>query len=492
MKFTTINIILSSLILINCAFSQQLQPAIIASIDQSGADYIQSVVFPLIISRVANVSIPDISGEKDGFDYGVNGITIQSLSYTSASVSINGVPTLTITGLSVAIHCNWNFQLHIWPHTPYGSGSADISVSQSSLTLSLNVDASNGQPQITVQNVNVNLNAVDISVHGSAWSWLANLLTDLFNSQIKSAAASQIQSEITSLVDVFANQVLSTLPLHVPVSSDLMLYFNLVQNPTFSNDVATAYFEGAFENVTNPVYPPIPHGGITPMPMTKMASGDIDEFLINSGLWTAYETQTFLIYATDAEVPPESPIRLNTSTFRFNIPSLYAQYPNDLLELVINATRVPSVSISPNGTLVDANFDITWVVNQTTSFPTAFVMNMEMQFFLTLDINTTSTALQGELKLLQLTVSIVSSNIGAFDPTLLQNFMKGIIGGPIVEIINQYLARGIKLPTVEGLTLVNPVLSQQNGFVHVDTDFTFVPPSFAVKALDAHVMQRSH
>jgi hypothetical protein len=62
--------------------------------------------------------IPDVNGEKSGFNYHITNIVIQQVGYGSAPVSMMKDLSLGINGLGVHITLNWAYKLKSWPHVP--------------------------------------------------------------------------------------------------------------------------------------------------------------------------------------------------------------------------------------------------------------------------------------------------------------------------------------------------------------------------------------
>lgn len=63
------------------------------------------------------------------------------------------------------------------------------------------------KPQIVVDSCIVTIDSIDVSVHGSFFSWLYDFLIFLFKGSLKSAAEESIQQELISALNVQLDKV---------------------------------------------------------------------------------------------------------------------------------------------------------------------------------------------------------------------------------------------------------------------------------------------
>ncbi len=72
-------------------------------------------------------------------------------------------------------------------------------------------------------------------------------------------------------------------------------------------------------------------------------------------------------------------------------------------------------------------------------------------------------------------MSIVKSAIGTFSVNALENTLNQIFAFVLVPFANKALAPGLPLPSIDGLTLVNPTLNILNNSFHIASDYAFKP-----------------
>lgn len=84
--------------------------------------------------------------------------------------------------------------------------------------------------------------------------------------------------------------------------------------------------------------------------------------------------------------------------------------------------------------------------------------------------------LYGSLKYVNSTFSLLNSNIGEFDPSVLIKLVTIFLAEGVIPTVNEQLATGIVLPTVQGVTFQQPSLSWGDGYLAVTTDIQYTPP----------------
>lgn len=121
--------------------------------------------------EIDNITIPTISGEKDGFDYSLSNLFCNNFAISSGDVTMSsssGVG-LQLSGLGLSCSLSWSFKLKDWPHIPDGSGTADVTMSGTSASLGVTITDSNGHAQLAPTDVAMKIGSLDISFHGSLW-----------------------------------------------------------------------------------------------------------------------------------------------------------------------------------------------------------------------------------------------------------------------------------------------------------------------------------
>lgn len=152
----------------------QVPPGIEVSLSSPGLNYLITQLVPELEREIGTITIPDINGEKDGFDYGVNNIKCQSFRVSTVAATLAPPSTINVALGDIAVSCTagWSFKLKVWPHTPSGSGSATVSVSNTNAAATVAMSVSSLRPSLACTSASLNIGNVDVSLSGSAWDWL--------------------------------------------------------------------------------------------------------------------------------------------------------------------------------------------------------------------------------------------------------------------------------------------------------------------------------
>jgi hypothetical protein len=144
---------------------------------------------------------------------------------------------------------------------------------------------------------------------------------------------------------------------------------------------------------------------------------------------------------------------------------------------------LPNMTFSPSGIAVAALLRLDWIVLPANgSAPvTAFSLLAQTDFSGAIVARaangTQPAALLASIAYINSTLATRNSTVGPVNTPLLQALVDDVFAGIIVPIVNALFATGFPLPQVDGVTLVNPAVIYNDGFVTVASNFTFAPPS---------------
>jgi hypothetical protein len=213
-----------------------------------------------------------------------------------------------------------------------------------------------------------------------------------------------------------------------------------------------------------------------------MFSLDFDPFVLNSELYLMYTAGTLEHMVTQADIPPQYPFKLNTTAFKGALPALYKVYPNEAVAWLFSARNAPSMAVCPQNASLTADFYMTWLAQDKGSWVEAFTLDMYLELALSLNLN--ATALTGKVALTTFDLTLLSSNVGQFDTNMISVFFNAIVAGPLVSQMNDALAKGFPVKSMGGVSLVNPSLAYNNGYMTLLTDVQYVPPADVVAAVE--------
>jgi len=366
---------------------------------------------------------------------------------------------------------DWHYKQHGFPYTS-DHGTADVKLGGTTIALNLQVGTANGRPTAVVVAHAVAIGSLDLTLHGGA-SWLYNIFISVFSGQIKSAVKDTLDKEIVSETDSGLAKVLASIPITQDIGKDVYIDYRLVATPEFAANFFTLDLKGEFFDLHAAVEAPFV-AVATPNIVTTvdMANVFITEYLAKTAGYAFFQVGALKYNVTEKEVPANSPIQLNTSSFQDLIPGLYQKYPNKLLQLDLYSTKPPLVSFSKTGIFVQVpgNIDVL-VVNGTNDLPLAFTLSgyFDMAGFAAVE----GSKITGSLKLLNITFSLSRTNVGTFDASVLQNLINFMLEQGVIPAANKILANGIIIPIVDGISLVKSAVVYADQYIYVTADLAY-------------------
>jgi len=297
---------------------------------------------------------------------------------------------------------------------------------------------------------------------------------DIFADQIKKAANSAIQDAIKSAVTTTANKALASLVVDVQLGGGVEIDLGLFSNPTFVNQqYLTTQHIGEFYNSKQPVEAPFP---AAPMPATlssRMIQFFVSDFLANSAGFVYYGLGKLQFDVLPKEIPSWFPFQLNTSSFCDIIPELCRKFPNELMTLHIQATALPLLTLQSTGGHIRADGIVTFNILQGTTTQPAFTLGVTAYMNGTASI--VGTNLTGDVTYLYSNISVVSSEVGNIPTTVIQATVDIILKQIVVPVLNTIFKKGMPLPTIDGITFVNPTIGYGDHYLFVASDLIYKP-----------------
>jgi len=459
-------------------------PGLMLGITNSALDYARKVALPILIKDLQGVTIPSLSGDVHTpighVDYDISDIKVSSVSIDSSSL------TFTTTGLKLSLDqatlkatAHWHYREKSFPHVS-DSGSVDISVSHFDVTADIDCVADHGAPQLSMSHCDFNVGSVDVDFHGGA-SWLYNIFKDPIEKTVKDALGKQLCPLVEQELGP-ANAALRKLPMNVTLPDGVVASYALTENPIITSSYLVTAHSGTF-------VPPKPAS--TPCPFSPQEidrTGSLPRMLY---IWvTAYEPETagwayqqggaldFIV--TPAQIPPSSPVQLNTSSFADIIPAMARLYPNMNMTIGLVARPAPiGVTVTRQALNATLYLDLLFNVTQPngTGIP-VFTLNATGSAAGKVTANSSKAGqatIYFSLDLLNVAVSVEKSQIGPFSPLALETLVQLVIQGVVLPKINTAGAKGAAIPMVDGVRLVKPQIVFGDGYVRVDSDVTYEP-----------------
>jgi len=450
-----------------------------------------SVGVGLLEQSLSTLSIPGVNGYINtpigNTSYGIFAIDLTSLTLESYYVTVNDGQglTLNIDNLGLSVSLDWFYEEESWPNFR-DHGTATVSASQSTATMVFSIVNNNNVPNVMVLSNVVTLENLQIQVQGGA-GWFYQIFIDLLLPEITQILEVTLAAEISQNTDSSLNQALSTFPLEIPVccpnSSLVEIDYSLLGEPTFAGNYMTINDVGELYMINDPSECGSPYCFNQTIPDTLYNDFEaqiiISDFTAQSASYSFFGIGILNGVIEASDVPADSPIQLNTSSFKIFLEQLYDAFPNAAMQVIVSPSEPPMAIFSSEGMLVTSGFFIqVQAMDQSTgNFTDAFVLAGNGTG--KVDLTIVNQLLIGNMTVTWTQFTLYDSVIGTFNPIVIDDLTDLLIEKAVIPAINSALKVGFPLPSVQGLTLINPELTFGPHYLCIGSNITYTPEAGA-------------
>lgn len=462
-------------------------PGFKARITSRGLNYANKVAIEALSKNVRQLKIPDINGKASGIKYSVWGMAITSFTPPASTIALNPNKGLTWKAANAQIALHGSFRAKKWFVSV--SGSFDISAKGLSFNLGINLgDDTQGRPKLTPFGCSCSLGSVSVKIHGDA-SWFLNLFKGKIASEIKSALQSKLCTVIQNEITVDGNKKLQNLPMTVPLAKKFLLDYRLTAAPEFAATYMETFHKGEIYWLADPKT----EAPVTPPPMKDSSATQnmmylwVSDYIFATIAYVAQKHNYLKYNLTAKDLPPDSRGVLNTSCDGFIpkcvgklIPAIGEKYPNSQVELHMNSTMVPNMTISSSGVSVKCRGQIKMFAN-THSGQMPFLVTLNANMSTSVSVSVVSETIHAKIDQLSLTLGVGESKIGPIDHTALQFLVDSALKLYIEPKLNALGEKGFPLPVTDEIKFINTQLSFALDTIIIGTDLSYTPKA-AIKA----------
>ncbi len=141
----------------------------------------------------------------------------------------------------------------------------------------------------------------------------------MFSNDIANAADNALATAIQNAINTGLNNVLATIPIQEPINPQVEVNFELLDNPNFNTNYFTLPQSGEFYNTNSPsecTEQVCPTRDIPDYLTNNMMQMIVSDYVVNSAGNVFYGLGQLSMIITDSDIPPWSPVHLNTTDFR--------------------------------------------------------------------------------------------------------------------------------------------------------------------------------
>jgi len=427
----------------------------------------------------ATASVPVVGD----VDIDISEIKLNTLNVVNSSILLNSGNQIqvSITGLNMDMTMHWHYRECPWPHiSDSGDGEGSTSHSSGTVGVLLGTDAT-GRPTAKINQCDLDLSDLDISLSGGA-SWLYNVIISLFHGSIVSGLENAVCSALLGDVQQQLDMLLATIPVQEPVGKYLAIDYSLAVNGGFvitPDQLLIASSSGEF-------YPQGSQPGKAPGSPVKMPDTIADKhfqifasaFSAESLGYAAVTAGICQMLVTKDQAPVLAQAFFTTDFYSTCAPGLIDKYGSGKdVALFIALHSQPSIKFSQaDGVIVSAGIEMT-IRGPTASgdWEDAFTILLTTNADAVAKVN--DTVISGQLLNANATASLVSTHVGDVDVNGFNDLINFALTMSM-DTVNALLANGAALPSMQGLSFVDPAILYRDGYIAVITDVNFVPPPF--------------
>ncbi|XP_031701081.1 bactericidal permeability-increasing protein [Anarrhichthys ocellatus] len=455
-------------VLMLVSFTYGENPALQVTLTNKGLQYGKHVGAGWLQERLDLVTLPDISGTILHFiHYTLSGVNITKCDFPEPSVEfyqdITGFNTSS-SGLSVAVSGRWTTHAGLI----HDGGSFDMAIFNMDVTsvVKLGKDA-DGHLSVTSAHCEAHVGDVDVRFQGGA-SWMFKPFVEYLKRCIKDEIEASICPGVEKSI-VNLEYHLQAMKVSFDVGENFTFDLPLTSMPVINASSLNLGLKGELYNIKGHTEPPFEAQPFTmPEQPGYMLSVGLSEFTLNSASYVLYKAGLLQTVITDSMIPPYLPMHLNTSWMGPFIPQLPKMFPGLLMSLQVYARKVPMFSFQPG--VVKLGFEGTvkaFAIQPNGTETPLFKLNVDSTHSGKVWI--AGGLLKGSVTLDNLTVALVSSEVGTFQTDTLEHSMKaGMV--LVFAKLNVELGKGVGLPGTKHAQLINTVLGMEEGFIAIASD----------------------
>jgi len=467
----------------------QRQPGARVVLSQAGLDFAARMAVDVLDRDIRGRTVPDQSGTSR-VDVGNVRWSITNgrvLDFTKPTPSVEVNPTQLVTwsmsNAGIKLSGNWRYEYRLWRLKMSDSGSFSLTLTGASASVSVSMTRGpDGRPALSVSQCSCTITGVSVEFRGGQ-SWLYNLFSGFVERPIRSELERLVCETATQAINVNGNAELRTVDVdvllrHGPLTVDC----RLMDNPRMANGYIESSHIGEARAPGNTS--PIPFTAM-PLPSTisqRMATIYMSEHIANTIGHVLYQRGNLTEVVTTIRIPDQTqPEFLSLSClpdeicFGSTFPTAAQLYPLSTVELRLQATERPTLSITPTAATGRFTGDVDAIVR----FP-----NGTITVVLSLGVTASlavSAEIQGDTivaRVLNFAPSVVvkSSSLGGeHTGAELNSFLHFAANYYIIPQLNEIGLEGFRVPNMEGVQLVAPTLNMVQGALVLSTDVQYSP-----------------
>ncbi|XP_005392593.1 PREDICTED: lipopolysaccharide-binding protein [Chinchilla lanigera] len=453
-------------------------PGLVARITDKGLAYAAQEGLSALQKELQEITLPDLDGDFKISRIGRGNYEFHSLDIRSCelrSSALKPLPShglsLSVTDSSIHVQGRWKVKVHRFLKL---QGSFDLQVKGITIIVNLLLGSEpSGRPMVTASSCNSHIEKVEADLSGGL-GWVLKLFHDQIESRFRRTLESKICEIVEESVTSDLQPYLQTLPVTAEIDSFLDVDYSLTEAPQATAQMLDVMFKGEIfhHDHRSPValLPPVLS---LPEDHSQMVYFAISDYVFNTASLVYYQAGYMNFSITDDMIPPDSPFRLTTKSFRAFAPRIARLYPNMNLELQGGVVSAPLLNLSPGNLSLAPQMEIEGFVLLPDSVrKSVFRLGVATNVSATLTFN--SSRITGILDPGKLHVELKESRVGVFNVELLGGFLNYFMVNNVYPEVNEKLAQGFPLPLLKRIQLYDLVFQIHKDFLFLGANVQYM------------------
>ncbi|NWT81369.1 BPI protein, partial [Lanius ludovicianus] len=453
-------------------------PGFVVRITQAGLDYAHQQGIAILEKELAQLKLPDISGDSRVGRVGKVHYEFSRLRLRDFHLPYSRITPISNVGLQVSISNafaeldgDWRVKfLFVRDH-----GSFDLKVENVYIKISLRLGSdATGKPTVSTSECSARISKVRVLFSGKL-GWLYNL----FHRAIESRFRKILEDKVCDIVDKSVQNELQTyvqtLPVTARIDAKTGIDYSLVAPPRATAQSLDADLKGEFYSLAHRSTVPF-----SPLPLAfpsdhdRMVYFGASDYFFNTAGIAYHEAGALVFEITEGMIPKDAGFSLDTSIFSAFIPQLEEMYPNMPMKFRLSTSTAPFLTIGPEGIslkpIVDAQ---AYVILPDSSLAPLFLLSLVRN--VSAVINVRSGRIVGNLDVGRIRLSLKDSAVGTFQVRTMQSLMNILTSSTLLPRLNARLDEGFPLPLLDRIQLSNILVRFYQNFLLLGADVHFQP-----------------
>uniref|UniRef100_A0A674HJM2 Bactericidal permeability-increasing protein n=1 Tax=Taeniopygia guttata TaxID=59729 RepID=A0A674HJM2_TAEGU len=460
------------------ALTTATNPGFVVRMTQAGLDYAHQQGISILEKELAQLRLPDISGETRVLHVGKVRYEFSRLRLRDFHLPHSRITPVSNMGLQVSIsnafaELDGDWRVKFLFIRDHGSFNLKVENIYMKIVLRLGSDTT-GKPTISTSDCSARISKVRVLFSGKL-GWLYNLFHSVIESKLRKSLERKVCDNVAKSVHNELQSYIRTLPVTARIDDKIGIDYSLVAPPRATAQSLDADLKGEFYSLGH--RSPVP---FSPLPLAfpsdheRMVYFGASSYFFNTAGIAYHKAGALVFEITEAMIPKESGLILDTSAFSAFIPQLEEMYPNMSMKFRLSTPTAPFLTIGPGGIsfqpIVDAQ---AYAILPNSSLAPLFLLSLTGN--VSAVINVRSGRIVGSLDVGRIRLSLKDSAVGHFQLRTMQSLMNILTSNALLPRLNARLDEGFPLPLLDRIQLSNILVRFHQNFLLLGADVRFQP-----------------